>query len=114
MINIEYRKCPEPEETKYHIRITGHSDYADYGRDIVCAAVSGIVTAAVQQLLYYYREDDISHFDFDLSEGSGWLDVRIRYLDPAAGQAYGVLDTLYTGLEMISGQYPENVAISTL
>ena len=114
MINVGYEKRVDGYGTEYYVKISGHGGYADYGKDIVCAAVSGIVTAAVQQLLCYYGEDDIKQFDFKLSEGDGWIKAVIENLDPAAGRAHGVFDTLLTGIEMISEQYPHNVAISRL
>ena len=42
----------EKEKAKYKkITITGHALYDDYGKDIVCAAVSSIVTTTVNGIL---------------------------------------------------------------
>ena len=38
------------EVTKEHISILGHAMYDDYGKDIVCAAVSSIVTTSVESI----------------------------------------------------------------
>lgn len=39
------------EVTKKDIEITGHAMYDDYGKDIVCAAASSIVTTTVNGIL---------------------------------------------------------------
>ena len=38
------------EVTKDHISILGHAMYDDYGKDIVCAAVSSIVMTSVESI----------------------------------------------------------------
>ncbi len=42
----------EKEKSKYRkIKILGHALYDDYGKDIVCSAVSSIVTTSVNGIL---------------------------------------------------------------
>ena len=38
------------EVTKNHISILGHAGFADYGKDIVCAAVSSVVITTVEAI----------------------------------------------------------------
>ena len=37
--------------TKNQVEITGHSDYANIGQDIVCSAVSSIVTTTINGII---------------------------------------------------------------
>ena len=38
------------------ITMTGHADYADYGKDIVCASASSIVTTSINLWLRFNKE----------------------------------------------------------
>ena len=38
------------------ITMTGHADYADYGKDIVCASASSIVTTSINLCLRFNKE----------------------------------------------------------
>ena len=44
------------EVTKNRISLTGHAMYDDYGKDIVCAAVSSIVITTVNGILSIDKE----------------------------------------------------------
>lgn len=46
------------------IRISGHANFADYGKDIVCASVSSIVITSVNAILRL-NTDAISYTDTD-------------------------------------------------
>ncbi len=53
MINVKVIK----QQDKYHeITILGHAMYADYGKDIVCSAVSSIVTTSINGMLSLNKE----------------------------------------------------------
>lgn len=41
---------------KDEIQVKGHADYADYGKDIVCASVSSIVITTVNAILRFDAE----------------------------------------------------------
>ena len=38
------------------ITMTGHADYADYGKDIVCASASSIVTTSINLCLRFNKK----------------------------------------------------------
>ena len=38
------------EVTKKDISVTGHAMYDDYGKDIVCAAASSVITTSVESI----------------------------------------------------------------
>ena len=47
MINISYKKDIIIKD----IKISGHAYFAEFGKDIVCAAVSSIVTTTINNIL---------------------------------------------------------------
>ena len=47
MIKVNYKKDNIIKE----IKISGHANFADYGKDIVCAAVSTLVTTTINNIL---------------------------------------------------------------
>ena len=80
----------------HEIRVTGHSGYAEQGKDIVCAGVSALSWALVAAL---HREGLL----LEAVEGDGYM--TIRYLAGAEKQ----LEMFQIGLEMMEAKYPENV-----
>ena len=44
------------------IKLTGHANFADYGKDIVCASVSSIITTTINAILSL-EEGSISYQD---------------------------------------------------
>lgn len=114
MIEIRLKRDNTEDKTYYYARAIGHGDYAEYGKDIVCAGVSALFTAAIQQLLYYYGTNEIEYVKFELKQGEGWINAEIGKDEAAARKAEGIFDMLFTGLEMISEQHPKNVEITRL
>lgn len=77
---------------------TGHADYAEHGRDIVCASVSAISQATLGGLLYY---TDASHIMID-----GYLSVSTENVN---AEASALLKTFSLAMQMLSKQYPEHI-----
>ena len=50
--------------SKNHIEISGHAGYDVYGKDIVCASVSSIVTTTINAILKF-DEEAIKYHDKD-------------------------------------------------
>lgn len=88
------------------INMTGHADYAEHGKDIVCAAVSSITEAVVNRLCRFYPEET------KVITKDGELHFRITL--PNALKDYdNVLEllTLFVDhMNDIAEAYPDNVA----
>ncbi len=90
--------------------ISGHSNYAEYGKDIVCAAISVLAQTALLSLVEVcgLEEKEIKYL---MDEETGLLDVTL----PNNIEAFKlekiqiVLKTLVLGIESIMGNYPEHV-----
>ncbi len=84
------------------IIIKGHANFADYGKDIVCAAVSSIVTASVNDMhivnpkgLKY--EDDGDSIKIEIIQNDELL--------------YKLLNNLQELLINLSEDYPKNIKV---
>lgn len=84
------------------LTIDGHAGYAEFGKDIVCAAVSALTqsfiksveTLTADKLKYKISSGNTVILHGDLSEKSQTL-----------------LDSFFIGICMIANEFPENVRI---
>lgn len=81
------------------IEVQGHSGYAEFGKDIVCAAISVLL-----QTLVYHLEDNADYMDSNIDNGYVFCYAR-------GGDARVSFDTILTGLQLIESQYPDYIEI---
>ena len=98
MIKIKIKKNKDIIE---EVIITGHANYADYGKDIVCAAVSSIALTTCNGIISL--EDSIL-----VKEESGKLDIKILN-DTDINQK--LLDNMIVMFKELTNQYPKNIEI---
>jgi len=85
------------------IIVTGHANYAEPGKDIVCSAVSTLVqtlVASIEKL----TEDKIA---YDMQPG----EVAIKFWclsDPSRA----LVDAFFVGIEMLANDYPNHVKLT--
>ena len=77
----------------------GHAEYADYGQDIVCAAVSVLVTNAVNSIEEF--TDDA--FTCDVNPENG--DVKFEFSDGVSNESKLLIESLLLGLRGIEEEY---------
>lgn len=82
--------------------ISGHSDYADEGSDIVCSAISSAALMAVNTITEIIGDNG------DAKMEDGYLSFSIKNGSKAS---YQVLEGLKLHLTEISKQYPTNIKI---
>lgn len=82
--------------------VKGHADYADHGSDIVCAAVSSLVTHTVRLMA-------LQDYRYELSEDADGL-AAVKVLVTPLG-ALDVAKALMDSLNDIAAQYPENIEV---
>ena len=85
------------------ITILGHAMYDDYGKDIVCAAVSSTVITVVESIAAFNKEA------IDVEESSNKLVIRINLHDETTNTLIKTMLNLLSNLEK---QYPENIKIT--
>lgn len=85
----------------YEIVIKGHAEYDDYGKDIVCAAVSSIAITTVNGIISLDES-------IDYEENDGLLKIRVLKDTEINNK---LLDNLVNLLSELVMQYPENIEI---
>ena len=84
--------------------IEGHAEYAPYGQDIVCSAVSVLAQCITSAILCYDEKDNVK---CKMSHGYIHMDIGVRDTRVDA-----LLFALRQGLESIALQYPNHVRIT--
>ena len=99
MINVKVEK----ENAKYKkITVLGHAMYDDYGKDIVCAAVSSITTTTVNGILALNKNS----LSYMVSKKG--LSIDIKNTDETTQILIGNMVSLLKELEL---NYPENIEV---
>ena len=84
------------------ITISGHARYDEYGKDIVCASVSSIVTTSVNAILSF----DHKLIKYNVREGL--ISIKILIHDDTTDT---LLNNMINMLEELANDYPENIKI---
>ena len=91
------------EVTKKDISVTGHAMYDDYGKDIVCAAASSVITTSVESIASI-KEDAI-----DVKEEQDKLTIIINSHDEITNK---LIITMLNLLQELQKKYPKNIKIT--
>ena len=83
------------------VKISGHADFADYGKDIVCSAVSSIATTTINNIIAL----DNKAITYSANEG----DILITNND--SEMASKLLGNMIMMLEDLAKDYPKNIKI---
>ena len=89
-------------KNKENISITGHAMYDDYGKDIVCSAVSSIITTTINGILAI---NDKAIIYQNNKEG---LNIEIKSFDNITLK---LIDNMLELLTDLSRDYPKNLEI---
>ena len=85
------------------IIIKGHAMYADYGKDIVCAAVSTLLQTVGYSLTS--REETMTQVDFDYP-GVGSVEIG-----KPTRESHLITGVFELGASMLAEQYPDHVCL---
>lgn len=88
------------------VKITGHANSAQYGRDLVCAGVSSISVGIANALV---SKDFLNHGTIDIKEGF----VHIKVLE-STHDIQVVLETLEIMLDTIEESYTKYIKITKM
>ena len=100
MIKIKINKT----NNKYSsIVVSGHSNYDEHGKDIVCAGVSAIVTGGINALAI----EDKESISFRVDDGY----VNIDVLDTMNDKIQIIIDVIVIQLKTIEESYKKHVKI---
>jgi uncharacterized protein YsxB (DUF464 family) len=84
-----------------HVVISGHAGFADYGKDIVCSAVTTAFFTSVNLI-------DRLHYRYQLKQDEGFLDLVVDQTDDTVEN---ILQNLFDVLKSIEEDYSQNVKV---
>lgn len=86
--------------------LTGHAGYAEYGQDIVCAAISALSISAVNGLEHFLPQQP----EVQVRDSDGYLTCSLPELDPQTlEQAQWILKQWFWGLKKSSKAMVRNM-----
>jgi uncharacterized protein len=88
------------------LRARGHTDFADHGKDIVCAAVSAVLQAAHLGLREHVRAVVTSR------QEPGELELRLHDDQRDLESVRAILATAELAVEQIARRFPEHVRLT--
>ncbi len=92
------------------LEISGHANYADYGKDIVCAGVSALAETALLGLKHVVCIDPM------VKKQPGYFVLKLpdNLQEEKQKKAAVILETIFLGLKDISESYPSNVRVELI
>ncbi|MEL1133953.1 ribosomal-processing cysteine protease Prp [Desulfitobacterium sp. THU1] len=86
----------------HKFELSGHAGYAEYGLDVVCAAVSALGISAVNGLEHYLPNKP----EVEVDDLQGFLSCTLPELEPVTLEhAQWILGTMVLGIEGIRQSY---------
>lgn len=88
--------------------VQGHADSAEYGRDLVCAAVSALAyTIAANAAIL---RDNKTARSATIILDPGDVDVRVNPRALYRGRVRRIFSAVCNGFQLLANQYPQNVS----
>ena len=84
------------------ITVQGHAEYAEHGKDIVCAAISTLSQVFVASV------EELTAAKIKTAQTSGYMEIVI---EESTERAQVLLDSFLLGCRMIADEYPDNVRV---
>ena len=85
------------------IIITGHANYDDFGKDIVCASVSSIIYTTVNGLL------NINEKSIEFLDNDEYMEIKVLLSDDITNS---LILNMMTMLKEIEKRYPKNIKVN--
>ena len=85
------------------ITVSGHAEYAEHGKDIVCAAISTLTQVLIASA------EELTAADIKHAVTSGYTVIDIK---ESTERAQVLIDSFFIGCQMVAEQYPEYVRVT--
>lgn len=99
--------CKSSKGTITGFKVTGHSGYNAYGKDIVCSAVSALAQTALLGLVKVAEAE----VDYQIDEGCLVCSLKNAESDRKCIMSEAILETMYEGLKNIRESYEKYIDI---
>ena len=104
MTNVEVIKNNNKIKT---IRVLGHSDFAHYGKDVCCAAISAITFFTINGVESFSKDKNI--INVDISRDKAKIEINVN--DVACENTQKFLVLLVKHFKELKRQFPKNLKI---
>lgn len=84
------------------ITVAGHAEYAEAGKDIVCAGMTALTQTLIRSL------EGLTSDEIEYEISPGWADMHYRNLSEAGKL---LVDSFFIGICMIADEFPDHVRI---
>ena len=84
------------------VTVKGHANYAEPGRDIVCAAISTLSQVFVASV------EELTAAKIKTAQTGGYMEIVI---EESTERAQVLLDSFLLGCQMVADEYPEYVRV---
>lgn len=84
------------------ITIEGHANYAEYGKDIVCAGVTALFQSLAKSI------EDLTRDKIEYNAEPGRAYVKFKNL---SDQGKDLVDSFFIGVCLIADEFPDHVRI---
>jgi len=91
----------------FELSIVGHAGYGEYGKDIVCSAVSILSFSLYEYLERSQKEGQVKRLTFDGADGMMFITAKLEDEKILEG-----IKSILIGFEEISKNYKKNVHFS--
>lgn len=105
MIQADFYEWVSEEGTSLELKVDGHADYDEHGRDIVCAGVSAIT----QALTGFIENHDDCEGETQENDCGGHVHIFALKSDEAT---YAAFEMAFIGLLQIEMAHPNYVTVS--
>ncbi|MFZ5816383.1 MAG: ribosomal-processing cysteine protease Prp [Bacillota bacterium] len=106
MITVQVRRAPDGSIAE--VRTEGHAAFAEYGQDIVCAAVTALVVTALIGLKRVARHPH----EGKASSGKAYCKLLPGGTAESAIKAQAILETTVLGLRDIEKDYKDFIRVT--
>lgn len=102
MIKYSFTETTKENASEYEFKASGHANYDEYGRDIVCSAVSILVVTLANRL----NELKVKGLEIKLIPGDFMVKCYAHVCDFRIRDAFAFA---VLGMDLISNEHPEYV-----
>ena len=88
---------------KDRITVSGHAEYAETGKDIVCAGVTALTQTLIKSL------EDLTGDEIEYEISPGRADIYCRNLSEAGKL---LVDSFFIGVCRIADEFPDHIRIA--
>lgn len=106
---IEVKIFKGTDDKVKSLEVSGHAEYADYGKDIICAGVSALIETCILGL------EKVAEIKPLVIKRAGYFSLKLPKdaRDDLMERAYIIVDTTLLGLEDMSRSYPNYIRVET-